>query len=264
MSKKRGSHIFGMTGAQMAVLAILSLTAIGIIYGGFIFISSTSQTTGISLAPQQQPDEAGGVPSSSVGVTPNLTDITSLSLTATLDPNLARIPADWKQYDNSRIELRVPPQFNSLNVDAQRQARIDFFKAQGAGLQATQLENDVFEYRYWFNFSQPDTVPFVTSVIVKADFLPTEFLADYVDQAYGDGLQGYELLDRQAYPIQEGLDAERLLLFTNLNEVSLGIADYVITDGVNLWIISCWSDYNEFSTWLPDFDRIARSFRLLH
>jgi hypothetical protein len=261
MSKKRGKHIFGMTGTQLTVLAILSLTAIGIIYGGFIFISSNTQPGDLPLVPQQP--ESQSAPSDSGDVTPDLTDITSLSLTATLDPNQVQIPPDWKQYSNSRIELRVPPQFNSLNVDAQRQERINFFKAQGAGLQATQLENDIFEYRYWFNFSQPDTVAFVTSVVVKAEFLPTETLAEYVDQAYEDDLQGYDLLGREAYPIQ-GLEAERLLMFANLNGIPLGIAEYVVTDGINLWIISCWSTYDEFSAWLPEFDRIARSFQLLH
>jgi hypothetical protein len=260
MSKKRGSHIFGMTGTQLAVLAILSLIAIGIIYGGFIFISSTSQSGNFSLVPTSELVEA---PSDSGEVTPDLTEITSLSLTATLDPNQVQIPPDWKQYDNSRIELRVPPQFTSLNVDAQRQERIKFFREQGAGFLAAQLEDDIFEYRYWFNFSQPDTVTFVTSVIVKAEFLPTETLAEYVDQAYGDVLQGLEVLDRQVYPV-EGLEAERILMFTNLNGISLGVADYVLTDGVNLWIISCWSAYDEFSTWLPEFDRVARSFRLLY
>ncbi|MGD8402558.1 MAG: hypothetical protein PVJ21_02780 [Anaerolineales bacterium] len=261
MSKKRGKHIFGMTGAQLAVLAILSLTAIGIIYGGFIFISSSTQPGDLSLVPQQP--ESQSARSVSGEVTPDLTDITSLSLTATLDPNQVQIPPDWKQYSNSRIELRVPPQFNSLNVDAQRQERTDFFKAQGAGFQATQLENDIFEYRYWFNFSQPDTVTLVTSVVVKAEFLPTETLAKYVDQAYEDDLQGYELLGRETYPIQ-GLEAERLLMFANLNGITVGIAEYVVTDEVNLWVISCWADYDEFSAWLPEFDRIARSFRLLY
>lgn len=260
MSKKRGNHIFGMTGTQLVVLAFLSLVAIGIIYGGFIFISSASQQAGFSVLPQSEPDEA---PLASGEVTPDLTEITSLSLTATLEPDQVQVPPDWKQYENSRIEVRIPPQFNSLNTETQRQERIDFLRGQGAGFLAAQLENEVFEYRYWFNFSQPDTVPFVTSVSVKADFLPTATLAEYVDQSYVESLQDLQLLDRQVYPIQ-GLEAERLLMFSNLNGVSLGVAEYVITDGINLWILSCWSDYNEFSAWLPEFDRIARSFRLLY
>lgn len=260
MSRKKGRHIFGMTGAQLAVLAILSLTAIAVIFGGFIFISSTAQPGSFTVLPTDAQEIPTQVPQ--VATTPDLTDITGLSLTATLNPSEAQVPSDWKQFDNSRIEVRIPPQFNSVDIASQRQTRIDFFREQGAGFLATQLEEDFFEYRFWFNFSQPETVPFVTSVIVKAEFLPTEFLPEYVDQAYSADLQGYEIVDRQEYPIQ-GLEAERILMVANLNDFSLGVAEYVVTDGVNLWIISCWSDFDEFSTWLPEFDRVARSFHLL-
>ena len=260
MSRKRGKHIFGMTGAQLAILTILSLTAIGLIFGGFIFISSTAQPGGFTVLPTNEPENSGQSPQ--INITPDLTDITSLSLTATLNPSEVQIPPDWKQYSNSRIELRVPPQFNSVDINTQRQKRIDFFREQGAGSLATQLEEDIFEYRFWFNFSQPDTVTFVTSVVVKAEFLPTEALGEYIDQVYGENLQGVEIVDRQVYPI-EGFEAERILMVSNLNDISLGAAEYVVTDGINLWIISCWSDFDEFSTWLPEFDRIARSFRLV-
>lgn len=261
MSKNKGKHIFGMTGAQLAVLAILSLTAIAVIFGGIIFISSSTQPGGFNILPTDARENPAQAPRANI--TPDLTDITGLSLTATLNPSEVQVPPDWKQFDNSRIEVRVPPQFVSADIASQRQARIDFFRQQGAGFLATQLEEDFFEYRYWFNFSQPETVTFVTSVIIKAEFLPTEFLAEYVDEAYGSDLQGYEILDRQVYPIQ-GLEAERILMVANLNDISLGVAEYVVTDGVNLWIISCWSDFDEFSTWLPEFDRIARSFRLIN
>ena len=260
MSRKKSRHIFGMTGAQLAVLAILSVIAIGVIFGGFIFISSTTQSGGLALLPTAAQEVPAEAPQAQT--TPDLTDITSLSLTATLIPSEVQIPPDWKQYSDSRIELRVPPQFAPVDIDAQRQERINFFREQGAGFLATQLEEDFFDYRFWLNFSQPSTVTFVTSVIVKADFLPTETLAEYVDQAYGEDLQGVEVVDRQVYPI-EGLDAERILMVANLNDVSLGVAEYAVTDGINLWIISCWSDFDEFYTWLPEFDRVARSFRLL-
>lgn len=262
MSRKRGRHIFGMTGSQLAVLAILSLTAIGIIYGGFIFISSTSSQPGssISFRPTSQPE----LPEQPSVATPDLLeDMTGLSLTATLSPSEVQIPQDWKTFGNSRIELRVPPQFNVVNYEAERQKRIDFLRAQGSVALVAKLEDEIFEPRFWFNFSQPETVTLVTSISVKAEFLPTETLAEYVDQAYGEDLQGVEVVNRQVYPI-EGLEAERILMVANLNDLSLGISEYVITDEINLWIVTCWSDFDEFYTWLPEFDRVARSFRLLY
>ena len=258
MSRKKGTHIFGMTGAQLATLMILSLIAIAIIFGGFIYIGSSSRP-GAASSPSTSEPASSNLSDS----TPDLTDITGMSLTATLDPSQVQIPSDWKPYGNSRIELRVSPQFNPADPETERQARIDFLREQGAVTLAQQLENEIFEYRFWFNFAQPETVQFVTSIAVKADFLPTETLGEYVDQAYGEDMQGFGVIDRQDYPI-EGLEAQRILLTAKLNDdLSISVADYVITDGVNLWIISCWSDFNEIYTWLPEFDRVARSFHLL-
>ena len=258
MSRKRPRRIFGMTSSQLGILMVLSLIAIGIIFGGFILISNSSRPSG--LAASQNPAPAN---SSESGSTPDLTDITSLSLTATLNPSEVQIPPDWKQFGNSRIEVRVPPQFNSVDTAIQRQARIDFLNQQGDPFLASQLESEIFDYRYWFNFSQPDTVPFVTSIAVKVDFLPTETLPEYVSQTYNVSVQGAEFVNAQDYPI-EGLEAQRVLMIVKLNDMSLGVAEDVITDGINLWIISCWSDFNEFYTWLPVFDKVARSFRLLN
>ena len=255
--KRRGTHIFGMTGAQLGVLAVLSLVAIGIIYGGFIYLGSSTQPGGAANSPASAP----GLPHES-GTASVLDEITSLSLTATLDPSAIQIPPDWKQYNNARIELRVPPQFNAVNYEIERQKRIDFLRGQGSVPLVARLEGDIFEPRFWFNFPQPDTVTFVTSISVEAEFLPTETLAEYVDGAYGENLQGLEVINRQEYPI-EGLIAERLLMVANLNDLSLAVAEYVVTDEINLWIISCWSDFDEFYTWLPEFDRVARSFRLV-
>jgi hypothetical protein len=260
MSKKKNRRIFGMSSMQLGILGILSLLAIVVIFGGFIILSSSPQAGGSSVLPTSSAPEF--LPDSAT--TPELLDITELSLTATMDPNAAQIPPDWKQYRDSLIEVRVPPQFNSVDYESIRQERIRFFREQGSEILASQFEQDIFEGRFWFKFSQPETVPFVTSVIIKAEFLPTDTLTDYVDQVYGEDLQGYELLDRQTYPI-EGLEAERLLMVVSLNEeLSLGVAEYVVTDEINLWIISCWSDFNEFPAWLPEFDRVARSFRLLY
>lgn len=257
--KRRGTHIFGMTGAQLAVLVILSLVAVGIIYGSFIYISTSGRPGGDSTSPTSRPEFLLiRTPTPS-----ELDEITSLSLTATLNPSEVQIPPEWKPYNNANIELRMPPQFEAVDYAAERQKRIDFLRERGSEFLASQLGNEIFEPRFWFNFPQPDTVTFVTSVSVKAEFLPTETLAEYIDQAYGGELQGVEIVNRQIYPI-EGLVAERILMVSELNDISLGVAEYVVTDEINLWVITCWSDFLEFYSWLPEFDRMARSFRLVY
>jgi len=106
-------------------------------------------------------------------------------------------------------------------------------------------------------------VQYKTRIIVKADILPTETLTEYVDQTYAAGLQGFEFLGSEAVSYAD-LEFQRVLMTATQNELSIGVADYIITDGVNLWVIRCGSSLDEFYSWLPQFDRIALSFRLVN
>lgn len=137
------------------------------------------------------------------------------------------------------------------------------YRGQGYGFLADRLENESFDYRFWFVFPQPETVTYNTHIIVKADILPTITLDEYIDEAYGAGLQGFQVVDRQGFTI-ENFQAQRILLRADLGELSIGVAEYVITDEVNLWIISSGSSLDAFNSWLPEFDRVAHSFRLLY
>jgi hypothetical protein len=259
MSKSRKRSIFGMTFAQLMVLGCLAVVATGTIFGGFIFISSSS-TPGSFAAPLTP------IPTFSVQPTiaPDQAEEAGVSPTATLILSAEQIPPDWKQYSASTIEIQVPPQFvESANVAITRQERIDFYRGQGFEFLAQRLENDTFDYRFWFDYPAPDTVAYVTHIIVKADVLPTSTLDEYVDEAYGAGLQGFQVTNRQEFDI-ENLQARRIVLGANLNALSISVAEYVITDEANLWIISCGSNLDEFFTWLPQFDQVARSFRLLY
>lgn len=260
MSKKQDRRIFGMTSFELAILGILSFVAVVVIFGAFIYISSAGQPQAIQFFPTSVPadpsDPSQPVESSEPVATSDLPP------EAVFIPNDAPPPADWKQYSTSRIELWLPPQFESVFVEPERQARIAFYRQQGYDFLAEDLEDETFDYRFWFNFPQPDTVLYKTSITVKTDILPTDTLDEYVDLAYGEGLRVFEFAGREAVDFAD-FEARRILMTSTQNELSIGVADYVITDGVNLWIIRCGSSLDEFYTWLPDFDRVARSFRLV-
>jgi len=259
MSKSRKKRIFGMTGLQLAVLMILLLIIIALIFGGLSFISRPAGTGGFSEVPASE----ATFPSQPL-ITPDMTQISQLSLTAIVDSGSEPVPADWKQYTGTRIELSAPPQFEEMNAGAQRQERIDYYRTQGYTFLADNLDDDSFDYRFWFKFPQPQSIPYPTSIVVKDNILPTNTLDEYIDQAYGADLQGFVLIDRQAFSVGEDLEARRVLLTANLKDVSIGVADYAITDGVNVWIIRAGSSLDEFYTWLPEFDRVAHSFKLLY
>jgi len=263
MSKKiQGEHIFGMTTPQMLRLGIVTLVIVGSIFGCFIFLSSSAQQGGLVIPPTVQepiapPPAAGGDTSGPNVVAEQPSDEFLVS-------GDLQVPPDWKAYSASLLEIRVSPQFVSVDPETYRQERISFLRSRGAEALAAQLEQEIFEYRFWFNFPQPDTVPLKTSISVKTDFLPTETLDEYIDLAYGAGIQGLEFVGRQEHPVGEEFQAQRIRLTANLGDISAGIVEYVITDEVNLWIISCWSDNDEIFTWLPEFDRVPLSLRLLY
>jgi hypothetical protein len=258
MSKTRKTRILGLTMSQFFILGCLALAAIGAIFGSFILISSSSSPGGLSIFPSPAP---------------------TLSVQATLPPELAgtsgppatvppvlidnQIPPNWKQYTSATIEVWVPPQFQMVNPAEERLRRIESYRGGGYAFLADRLDQDTFDYRFWFNFPQPENPTYNTHIVVKADVLPTLTLDEYVDQAYGADLQGFQVLDRQELALGN-LQARRLVMTASQNELSIGVAEYVITDEVNLWIISCGADVEEFYARLPDFDRVANSFKLLY
>ena len=258
MSKPSKKRIFGMTIAQLAILGCLSLVAIGTIYGGFIFISSSTTPDSSAMPPTPVPPLVF-----EPTITPDLTELDGFSPTATLVLGEFEIPPDWKQYATSRFEVWLPPQFESVNAVIEREGRITSYREQGYEFLAQKLESGTFDYRFWFNFPQPDTNAYGTNIIVTEDVLPTLTLDEYVDEAYGNGLEGFEVSNRQEFTVQD-LEARRIVLDANLSGNAISVAEYVITDGVNLWIISCGASLEEFFTRLPEFDRVARSFRLLY
>jgi len=258
MSKTRKRRMFGLTFTQLMILACLALAAIGAIFGSFILISSSTTPGGLALFPTSgQPSAAG---TADLSAAPNEPGV-GPTATLPIDPN--EIPPDWVQYTATTIEISAPPQFESVNVADERQQRIATYRSQGYEFLAARLEDDTFDYRFWFNDLRSDNDTYDTHIVLKAGFLPTETLEEYVDEAYGAGLQGFQVADRQAFDI-ENLQAQRLQLDASLNGLPIRVADYVVTDGVNLWIISCGTTLEEFDPWLPVFDRVARSFHLLY
>jgi hypothetical protein len=258
MSNTRKKRIFGMTATQLMILGCLTLAAIGVIFGSFVFISSPVKPGGLSILPSPVPQ----VSSVDVTVPSNLVDESNPVQTPTLVLGNYDIPPDWKQHSSATIEVKVPPQFvASENIGITRQERVGFYRGRGFESLAAGLENDPFDYRFWFDFPQSESVPYRTHITVKADVLPTFTLDEYIDQAYGAELQGFQVSDRQVFAI-ENLEARRVLMDANLNGTAIRLADYVITDEVNLWIVSGSSVLEEFESWLPVFDRVASSFRL--
>ncbi len=235
MNNPRQRRHFGMTLTQLIVLGCLALAAIGTIFGSFIFISSSTAPGGVSIFPTDLPTSLSELTSA-----PDQAGAPGGPSTIPSVVSSDQVPDNWERYTGTIIELSVPPQFESVDAEIERQARIQRYRNQGLTLLADRLENESFDYRFWFNFPQPETVIYDTHIVVKTDILPTLTLDEYIDQAYGDELQGFQVVDQENITIED-LQAQRVLLEANLNDQVIAVADYVITDEVNLWIISASS-----------------------
>lgn len=254
VSSSRPKRILGMTVAQLVILGCLSLMALGMVCGGFFFVSG-SMGGGLTFVASPAPTST-----SQPTLTPYLTPTSTA--TATLVPYEDLIPAGWVQYTTDTIELWVPPQFEQTDLDEAHLNNIKVYKDLGYADYAEDLENNPPVYIFWFDHSDPGTNMIVPNIVVERTLMSADNLDAYIDQEYAGSEQNYNIVNRQEFRVGN-YEARRILLETKLSNIYLGAAQYVIYDGTNVWFIICNSHINDLYTLLPDFDRVARTFRLI-
>lgn len=254
MSRKRAKRYFGMTIVQLLILGCLTCVVCGTLVGGFVFVSG-STGGGFSVFPS-------AVPSSTLEptFTPYLTEIPTLAPTATLIPYEELIPSGWDQYTTATIELWVPPQFQLVDVGQERQDRIEFYKDLGYDEVARELEENPPAYVFWFKESEPRTTLYIANITVEPLLMNAGDLDEFLDREYESGPQEFIIVNRQEFQVGY-YEARRVQLEANISNIYIGIAQYAIFDGVNVWIINCGSHFNDFYALLPEFDKVARTFR---
>jgi len=256
MKAKRAKRYFGMTVAQLTILGCLALTVCGMLSGGF-FLVSGSMGRGFSIFSSPEPTSTLQPTS-----TPYLTETPSFTPTSTLIPYEDLVPSGWDQYITTSVELWLPSQFEPADIDKKRQESIDFYKDIGYADMAEEMEERPSAIVFWFETSEPSKTLYRTNITVEPVLMTAANLDDYLDQETTSGLQEFVVVNRKE--IQVGnYEARRFLFEANLSNVYIGVAQYAVFDGINVWYITCASHFNEFYTWLPEFDKITRTFRLI-
>jgi hypothetical protein len=258
MNTKRAKRYFGMTVFQLVILGCLAFLVCGMVAGGLAFVSGATGGGGFSLIPSPAPSITP-MPT----FTPYLTETPTLTPTPTLIPYEELIPSGWEQYTTTNIELWVPPQFKPVDIEKEHQALIELYKELGYEDYAKDLENNPPPYVFWFEHSDPGPYLYIPNITVGTALMTADDLDTYLRQSYADGPQEFVVVNRQEFVVGN-YEARRWLLEANLSNVYIGAAQYAIFDGVNVWFITCGSHFNEFYTWLPEFDKIARTFRLIN
>ena len=260
MTKTRQrKRYFGMTILQSAILGCLAFVACGTIAGGIFFVSEASMGGGGSSIFPSPVLSSTPEPT----FTPFLTETPTLSPTATLIQYEDLIPSGWNQYTTSSIEIWVPPDFETVDIEQERQDRIKLYRKVGLDDLADKLENDPPSYVLWFVHPDPDAVLIAANIAIESKLMTAESLDAFIDQEYADEDPRAVVVGRQEFQVGN-YGARRLIEEVNLGSNVGGVAHYVIFDGVNVWIISCTSHFNEFYTWLLEFDKVARTFRLIN
>ncbi len=257
MNQLQSKRIFGMTITQMVILGCLALMACGTVFGGLFFVSG-SMGGSFSMLPSP-------VPTSTVQptFTPYLTQTPTLTPTATDIPYEDLLPEGWDQYTTDSIELWVPPRFEVVDIEEERQKRIQFYEDLGYDDIAEELEDNPPTYVYWFKDSEPNTTLFIPNITIEPLLMTAENPDNFIDQENAKLPQEFIVVNRQDFQVG-GYEARRLLLEANLNNAYIGVVNFVIFDGTNIWSINCGSHFTEFYTWLPEFDKMARTFRVIN
>jgi hypothetical protein len=251
IQKKR---YFGMTVIQLAVLGCLAFVALGTVLGGGIFITTSMRDSGSSVSLSPTPE---------LTATPSVTDTPAPTPTETPIPYEELIPSGWNQHITPDIEIWLPVQFKAVNIEKERKDRIDFYQELGHDEIARDFEENPSAYMLWFKGTETSTTPYIANITIEFESMNAENLDVYLDQEYPDGTSlAFRVVNRKGFQVG-GYEARRVLLESSLSDIYIGVAQYAIYDGTRVFLINCSSHFSEFYTWLPEFDKVARTFRLV-
>ena len=258
MRNNQNKRYFGMTVIQLGILGCLGLVALGMVLGGGIFITTSLGSTGPS---GRAPQDISATPEWTA--TPIITETPTLTPTATPFPYDELIPSGWEQHITSDIEIWLPTRFKSVNVENERREMIDLYQDIGLDEIARTMQENPSAYVFWFKASESDAVPYTANISIEFQAVSIESLDIYLDQKYiNEESSPFRVVNRKE--ILGGIhQTRRILLESTLDNYYVAVAQYAIYDGTHLWFINCTAHYNEFYTLLPDFDKVARTFRLV-
>ena len=115
-------------------------------------------------------------------------------------------------------------------------------------------------YVFWFKQSEPGTSPYPANITLESLLMNADSLDTFLDQRFANLPQEFIVVNRQEFQVG-GYEARKVTLEVNLSDVYIGMVQYAIFDRTNVWMITCSSYFNDFYTWLPEFDKVAHTFR---
>ncbi len=262
---QKSKRYFGMTLPQVGILLIMACLACSLTSTGLYFALN-------SLVPQvsvtSEPNRKSETPTPAMTFTPTLTATPTRIPSPTPTKYEDAIPAGWKQYiEQFRYEIWFPPEYTPVDQRGKLQELIQIYEDGGyseiAQLRTATLDEDVTHYVLWMADTVITPLRYQTNVSIATYPLERRTLAEYVEAQMADFPASIRFMERRAYNL--GIyQAERLWLENSLPNTTLGMVMYVVRAQEDVWIITCYTHFNEFYTRVPVFDQIASTFRTLN
>ncbi len=223
---------FGMTQGQLAIVACLALIALGLIgFAGWTMFGGSLSGGLIPGFPAQQEAPAT---ISLVTWTPGPTQAPTSVSTATPVPYEALIPEGWIQFKSGKVEVWMPATFKKTDPGDSLIAAIDTVQSESGFRPVVNLSKEIAAGK--------DMDAYIQDGLKN---LPREMT----------------YLERKKFTIGS-YEAMRLRVETIIDDLPAESSIYLIKDGDTFWDITCTTYINDFYTWLPTFDKLARTFRL--
>lgn len=261
---KRSKRYLGMSLAQLGILACMACLACSLTGTGLFFIVNS---LGAEAATPSDASLETPQPTTTPTQTPTPTSTTIPTPTPT--SYMDSIPEGWQQFRDASyfgFEIWFPPEYTPVDSRGKLEEIIKAYEDSGdsetAQLLTAAFEEDVTHYTLWMADTLPTALRYQTNVSLATYPLERKKLADYIDARIEELPTSTRLMERRPY--QHGTyQAERVWLESSLSNTSLGQVMYFIRAGSDVWVITCYTHFNEFYTRLPVFDQIASTFRTL-
>jgi hypothetical protein len=254
---RRSRRILGLTVLQLAILACLALLTLGVVGGGFWYVSTTA---GLFPTPTVLPS---ATLTPTLTLTPSLTPFPTATVTPLHTPTpRVLIPEGWSQYNTGEVEMWLPPEFQWVDDPPALYREVSaIFKKIGRDDLAAPLEKNPPEYKMLFQGYTQARALFIPIISMDASTMTAPTLDRWVEQTFATLPEGFFVAQRAPFELED-YSARRVVVEANLNSLYLGYAHYFVYDGANVWHVICSAHIREFYTLLPLFDQIVQTFRL--
>lgn len=250
MSRTRAKRYLGMTVPQLGVLAVLGLCICSVLVGGYGWLNSM-------VAAAYVVPESNFTPVPSVTPLPSETPLPTPSPTPITYESL--IPAGWKQFKSDAapgMEIWFPPSYETLTENLMQQYNMHYVPYSDSqnqqGLKSILNLIDL----------TPSPYSLFTTFGMSTQPLPAADLDKAIDQEFADLMLRASLIERGKFEIGN-YPARKVVFDITRNGVNAGMVAYLIQENVTVWYLGFTTPYNELYTRMPDFDRIAQTFRIV-